>query len=84
MSFDQFVGDCRYITMQTKQVYTVRKYWKKNELFLSLNDFCRLIFNSLYCNGIMIRGHNSYAKSYRPYQYNEAVIVFYHTEYYRL
>ena len=49
-----------------------------------MNDFCRLIFNPLYCNGIMIRGPDSYAKSYQPYQYNEAVIVFYHTEYHRL
>ena len=31
MNFDQFVGDCRYITMQTKRVYTVRKYRKENE-----------------------------------------------------
>ena len=53
MNCDLFVGDCRYITMQTKRVYTVRKYRKENEFCIWM-IFIVLILTPFYCNALII------------------------------
>lgn len=82
-----FVGDFRYVTMQTKLVYTVRKYWKDNEfciwmifILLILTPFIAmsLLFRSEWRAGIILKSANLLAYI-RPAQEVQHVTPLYRT-----